>query len=159
MQGEKQRDRRKKQGQTLRASYTLEAALVFSTTFFVLAAFFVLSFYVHDRAVLQSMVCETALAGSNAVTQSDRTQAAARVRKDIKQKRFLGSRNLTGNVSSGEKQVMASWKAVYSVPGFAGNYFLKNDLQIQASWNSQILYPSETIRKIRGAGEFLTGGE
>lgn len=159
MQGRKQKDGKKKQGQTLQASYTVEAALVFSITFFVLAAFFVLSFYVHDRAVMQSMVCEAALAGSNSVTQSDRTKAADQVRKNIKQKRFLGSRNLTGNVSSGEKQAMASWKAVYPVPGFAAKYFSKGYLQIQASWNSQVFHPSETIRKIRGAGEFLTGGE
>lgn len=143
----------------LRGSYTVEGALVFSMTFFILAALLIVTFYVHDRAVIQAVTCEAASAGSNFLTAKERSATAAKVKKQLGQKRLLGSRNLSGNAAAGSKEVVASWKAVYPVPGMVMKYFSGSQLRIQTQWNGKILKPSDTIRKIRGAGALLGGGD
>lgn len=55
-----------------KGSYTVEAALVFPIILFVLAALLILAFYVHDCGILQGFACETAVAGSNYITENER---------------------------------------------------------------------------------------
>ena len=142
-----------------KGSYTVEGALVFSMTFFVLAALLIVTFYVHDRAVVQAVTCEAVSAGSNFLTSKECSSAAAQVRKQLTSSRLLGSRNLSGTAAVGSKEVVASWKATYPVPGMVMRYLSGNTLRIQTSWKGKILDPADTIRKIRGAGEILTGGK
>lgn len=52
-------------GTNLKGSFTVEAAVLFSITFFVMGALILGTFYLHDRAVCQSVSCEAASAGSN----------------------------------------------------------------------------------------------
>lgn len=132
---------------------------MFSMTFFVLAALLIVTFYVHDRAVIQAITCEAASAGSNFITQKEGSSAAARVKKQMKVARLLGSKGLSGSAAVGTKEATASWKAAYPVPGMIMKYLDRNRLSIQARWTSRILDPADTIRKIRGAGELLTGGD
>ena len=103
-----QKKTQKKEKRLLKASYTVEASFLMSITFFVLAAFLICTFYLHDRAVMQAAVCEIASAGSNAAFEEDQRQVTAGLKKSLTQKRLMGSRNLSGQISTGEK-VSASW--------------------------------------------------
>ena len=143
----------------MKGSYTVEAAIVVTVTMFVLASLLIGTFYVHDRAVMQGLVCEAASAGSNFVTEEERKTAVQEVVKGINEERFLGSRGLNGNAASGSRSVTASWNAEYPVPGFAGRYLAQGSLDIKRSWTCKILNPADTIRKIKGVGELLTGGD
>lgn len=143
----------------LRGSYTVEAAVVMSLTVFVLASLILCTFYIHDRAVLQCMVCETAAAGSGFATDAERKEAAKTAAARIRAARFLGSRRLDGNAATGENEVTVVWNAEYPVPGFAAPYLSGNTIKVSKSWTSRILDPADTIRKIKGAGELLTGGD
>lgn len=143
----------------MKGSYTVEAAVVVSLTIFVLTALIFCTFYIHDRAVLQSVVCETALAGSGFASEADRKEAMTDAAARIRQGRFLGSRGLEGKAAAGENEVTAEWSASYPVPGFAARYLSGGILNIHSSWTSRILDPADTIRKIKGAGELLTGGD
>ena len=143
----------------MKGSYTVEAAIVVTVTMFVLASLLIGTFYVHDRAVMQGLVCEAASAGSNFATEEERKTAMQEVVKRINEGRFLGSRGLNGNAASGSKNVTASWNAEYPVPGFAGRYLAQGSLDIKRSWTCKIPNPADTIRKIKGAGELLTGGD
>lgn len=138
-------------------SYTVEAALVVSITFYVLTALLLCTFYVHDRAVIQSSVCETAAAGSSFCTSKERKSAMDQAKKLLSQSRLLGSTSLKGSISPGGKEAAASWSAVYPFPGFVMNYIAAGKVNIQKSWSSRVLDAAETIRKIRGAGELLMG--
>lgn len=142
-----------------RGSYTVEAAAVVSITILVLAALLIATFYVHDRAVFQSIACECAALGSNYCTDSERTSAAASAKDEISASRFLGSRDVSGSATVGEEKAESAWSAVYPVPGFALSYFTNNVLTIQTSWDSQIVQPADTIRLIRGAGKLLSEGD
>ena len=143
----------------LRGSYTVEAALVFSMTFFVLAALLFAVFYVHDRAVIQAVTCEAAAAGTNHYTVKERQAAAGKVKGILKAERLLGSRNLSVEVSAGKNETEASCSASYPVPGLAAGYFNGNRLQIRTGWKGKVTEAADIIRKIRGAGALLTGGD
>lgn len=142
-----------------RGSYTVEAAVVVSITVFALAALLIGAFYVHDRSVLQSQTCEAALAGSIFATEKERSKAAEKIKNTVTKDRLLGSGGLEGYAATGNRECKAAWSASYPVPGFAVKYFAGDQLAITASWTCKILNPADTIRKIRGASELLTGGE
>lgn len=141
-----------------KGSYTVEGSVVVTMTILVLAALILCTFYIHDRAVFQSMVCETASAGSNFATDSERKEAVSAMTDRLKASRFLGSRNLSGNAATGSKEITVFWNADYPMPGFALNYLSADDMTIQKSWTCKILNPADAIRKIKGAVELLTGG-
>ncbi len=142
-----------------RGSYTVEAAAVVSITILILASLLITAFYVHDRAVLQSIACENAVVGSSCATDSERIAAAASIKTQVNASRFLGSREISGSTNVGETAAESVWSAVYPVPGFAMKYLAGGELSVQASWSSQIAAPADLIRLIRGAGELLNEEE
>ena len=143
----------------LKGSYTVEASIILSITFFVLAACIICTFYLHDRAVAQGASCEAAQTGSNFMKPEENRKAADAVKNKNTAERFMGSRNLTANVAIGEKEVTAVWQGTFPIPGFAAKYLFGNEQDIQKSWTCQKTDPADTIRKIRGLGALLTGGE
>lgn len=142
----------------LKGSYTVEAAVIFSVLFFILASLILCMFYLHDRAVAQSAACEAAAVGSNFIKTQERQEAVASVKKQAGSKRFLGSRDIGTNVAVGEKEVDAVWRGTYPVPGFAAKYLSGGKLTIDQSWSSRIIDSADAIRKIKGIGDFISGG-
>lgn len=143
----------------LKGSYTVEAAVVISMTIFVLAALILCTFYLHDRATLQAIVCEAASVGSSFSTEKDRKEAMQGVVERINAGRFLGSRGLDGSAALGKRKATVLWNAKYPIPGFAARYLTEGELNIRKTWTCRILDPASTIRKIKGAGELLAGGD
>lgn len=134
-----------------KGSLTVEAAAVISLSFFVLGTLILMTLFVHDRAVLQGMICEISSAGSCFAVQEERSEAAEAVRKEIKQTRFLGSRNISVKKDVGDQTASASASAEYPVPGMFLRFLKDGKLEISCSWNSRIQNPGKTIRNIRGA--------
>lgn len=141
-----------------RGSYTVEAALVFPIVLFVLAALIICTFYVHDRAVSQSLVCEMASAGSNFITEEERQEAMDAVREQATASRFLGSRNLSLSASSGKTEANAALAADYLVPGMVIKYFAGGSLTIQKKWSSKTPDPAKAIWIMRGLKRLIDGG-
>ena len=129
-----------------KGSYTVEAALL------------ILAFYVHDGGILQSFACETAVAGSNYMTENERKVAAEQVRKQAGQERLMGSRNSQGHVAFGSSEVYARYTAVCPVPGMVMRYLSNNQLKIAKSWQVHTVNPSDWIRKQRGIMRIRDGG-
>lgn len=134
-----------------KGSFTAEAAVVISIAFLVLETLLLTIFFLHDKAVFQGMVCETAAVGSNFAMKTERSDAAEAVRKGIHNNRFLGSRNVSAVKGVGEKSISVSASANYPVPGMFMRFLKNGNLQISCSWNGQIINPGKTIRLIRGA--------
>ena len=141
-----------------KGSYTVEAALVFPIILFVLAALLILAFYVHDRGILQGIACETAVAGSNYITENERKAAANQVRNQAGPERLMGSRSSQGYVAFGSSEVYARYTAVCPVPGMVMRYLSGNQLKIAKSWQVHTLNPSDWIRKKRGIIHSRDGG-
>ena len=142
----------------LKASYTVEASVLMSITFFVLTALLVCTFYLHDRTVMQSFTCEVAAAGSNMATSKEQEQVTSALKKSFTKQRLLGSRNVSGKVTTGNKKTSASWSGEYPVPGIAMKFLTGNKLSIEVSWSSESIQPADTIRKIRGIKKLINGG-
>ena len=134
-----------------KGSLTVEAAVVISLSFLVLGALLLAVLFVHDRAVFQGLVCETASVGSNFAMQEERSEASEAICKEIKKTRFLGSRNISAQKGAGEQNVSVTAAADYPVPGLFFRFLKKGKLQITCSWNSRVINPGKTIRRIRGA--------
>ncbi len=147
----KQEHRQKPDSLFLSGSFTVEAVIIASVTIFVLGALIIATFYVHDRAVSQGIVCEIAAAGSSYATEKERKKAVEKCSSLMNAERFLGSRNLSGSTSVNSSKVSASCTAAYPVPGFAMQYFSDGELPIEVSWSSAVANPSRMIRLIRGA--------
>ncbi len=141
---------------TWRASYTVEAVVVVSVTVMVLGALILLTFYVHDRAVSQALVCEITAEGSNGATADKRESAVNQAKEQIRESRFLGSRDIESSASANKRKIKASFAANYPVPGFAVQYFSGGSLSIVNSWTYDVIDPAEAIRRIR-AGKALVG--
>ena len=137
----------------LQASLTVEACFVASLTVIVLTAFLFCAFYVHDRAVLQGLVCETASAGSNGLTAEERGRSIDCLKEKIVSSRFLGSRGLKGTAREANGRVEASGNGNFPVPGMVMKFFSGNRLTLSASWDCEIKTPAESIRKIRGLAD------
>ena len=133
-------------------SYTVEAAMVVPVVFFVLAALMIGAFYIHDRAVCQSIVCEIAARGSSFMTEAERKKDMKEAESQIRGERFLGSRELKGNSAMGSREVHVSWQGHYPVPGMVMKYLSGGSLSYQAKWDSRIVDPADTVRKIQGIG-------
>ena len=107
---------------------------------------------------MQGMACEIASAGSNCITQEQRTKRVAQLRQEVKQQRFLGSRNLAASASSGKTEVNAKLEASYSIPGMVARFFTKGSLPVKCSWKTKDIEPAKTIWQIRGVASILGGG-
>ena len=140
-----------------KGSYTVEAAAVVSMTFLVLAALMMCTFFVHDRAVLQSMVCEAAAAGGNHMTQEERCEQSAAVTEELSEKRMLGSRRVSAGVQIGEESTAVKGTAAFPVPGLLAGWMSGSTWNLSCSWETRIYNPAEIIRKIRGAELVLEG--
>ena len=139
----------------MKGSLAVEASLVLSFTMVLLGAMIFCTFYIHDRAALQAMVCEIASAGSNGLTAKERQQTADRLGRGITEERFLGSRGLGGTAQAGEEKAEASWSGSFPVPGLAMKFFSGNRLELSASWSSPASNPAREIRNIRGLADLV----
>lgn len=136
---------------SLKGSYTIEAAAVISLVFLVLGSLLICSFYIHDKGVLQGIVCEISAVGSNFSTEKEQKAAVNAIERNISKSRFLGSKNVKGSISVGKKEITATWKTIFPVPGFAMKYLANSKIEIEKEWKSRKLDPAKTIRLIRGA--------
>ena len=128
-----------------------------SITFFVLVSLLICTFYLHDKAVMQAAVCEIVSAGSNTATEGEQKKVTSELKKSLTKKRLMGSRNLSGEISTGKK-ISAKWSGTYPVPGAAMRFFSKNKLPVGVSWSSEKVRPADMIRKIRGIRKLISGG-
>lgn len=144
---------------TWKGSYTVEASVILGILFWILGTLLISGFYMHDKEVLQSISCETAVAGSIFARQEERDGAAGHAKNSVTGQRLMGGKNLASSVTTSESQSSSEWNAVCPVPGFAARYLLQNQLNIHKSWTSKVIRAPRWIRTIRGVGELLTGGK
>lgn len=150
---------KRKDRQSYKGSYTVEAALLMAIIVTVMAALMIMTFYLHDRAVLQASSCEIASAGCNMATEKEQSRITESRKKMITKSRLLGSRNVSGQVNAADKQVKAGWNGNYPVPGMVQKFISKNTLPVRVSWESKKVQPADTIRKFRGIRKLVSGGD
>lgn len=141
-----------------KGSYTVEAALVMGIITMVMAALLIVCFYLHDKAVLQAMTCEIALAGNNTVTEKEQQKVISDLKKKLNRNRLMGSRNTDKTVKADKKAVNAVCRSEFPVPGMTARFISNNKMKIEVSWKTEKVQAAELIRKIRGVRKLMNGG-
>ena len=133
----------------LRASFTVEAALLMTVILPVLLAILYYGFYLHDRGVLNGAAQQiTAQADLNSWKKAGNNKLD-KLAKKLEQ--YIGpSKNVSSSVSASQEKASIQYKASISLPGILPTLFGKNPLDTGASASRTILYPADLIRKIRG---------
>lgn len=145
-----QRKRNRRGGRMISGSFTVEAALLMSIMIPVLAALIYASFYVHDNAVLQGIVCELTVMGSNLSQEKDRSGELEKRKKALISSRFTDVQKVNISVEAGSDHVAVSGSGEFYFPGMVIKFFGGNTRKISKNWSKKILKPADKIRKIRG---------
>ncbi len=133
----------------LRASYTVEAALLMAVILPVLLALLYLGFYLHDRGVLNGAAQEiAAIADLNHWKESGNAHLGRSAAKLADRTGASGKASSTASASG--TQASVSYSASLRLPGLLPNLFGKSTLDTGASAKRDLLRPADTIRKIRG---------
>ena len=138
----------KKEIRTLKASFTVEAALLMGVILPVCVAIIMAGFYVHDRGVLQGMACETAAMGSNFASRKD--GAVSKTAASISPHRLVWARNLSFSAAAGKDSVTASFSADFRGPGAIAALMTGGSIRLTGTWQRSICRPARLIWKIRG---------
>lgn len=139
----------------LQGSFTVEAALLMTILLPVLVSVIYLSFYIHDRAVLQGIGCEIGAMGSN-LRQEKRAEAILKEKqRELSKNRLLGTRNMEKSLSVSEHQISVTFSGSYLFPGLIRKLIGGNRLGIRRSWSRELYHPAKLIRKIRGLNDMV----
>ncbi len=139
----------------LQGSFTVEAALLMMILLPVLVSVIYLSFFVHDRAVLQGISCEIGAMGSNLGQEKKAEAILKEKQRELLKNRLLGTRNIRNSLSVSKTQVAVTFSGSYPFPGLIMELIGGKRLSIKRSWSRELYYPAKRIRKIRGLNELV----
>ena len=122
----------KKEIRTLKASFTVEAALLMGVILPVCVA----------------IICETAAMGSNFASRKD--GAVSKTAASISPHRLVWARNLSFSVAAGKDSVTATFSADFRVPGAIAALMTGGSIRLTGTWQRSICRPARLIWKIRG---------
>ncbi len=135
-----------------KASYTIEAALLFPFILSVIVLVIYGAFFIHDRAVLDAAAYEAALRGSEVTDKSD--DIYAKVKKtgeDTIDGRLLATKDLDMDIQITKDQVSVRYSGEFSIPGgvvlVPGMSF--SGIGVRAEGHSKRLDPGNFIRECR----------
>ena len=133
----------------MKASFTVEAALLMTVMLPVLLAIIYYGFFLHDKGVLNG-------AAQQVLAQADlnnwKEAGNNRLGKQAKrmEKQTGPSKNVSASVSVSRSQASVSCTGTMSLPGILPSLFGKRQLGTGTSAKRTLLYPADVIRKIRG---------
>ncbi len=143
----------------MKASFTVEAALLMTVILPVLLALLYYGFFLHDRGVLNGAAEEiTARADLNNWKKSGNNRLSKLAK--YYENRTGASRNVSSGVTVSRKSASVEYKGSMSLPGLLPSLFGKSRLSTGAAAKRTLLYPADLIRKIRGleyASDLLKG--
>lgn len=133
----------------IRASFTVEAAMLMTLILPALLALIYLGLYLHDRGVLNGAAQEVAAqADLNCWKDSGNVYLSGSAGKLAD--RTGPSGKAAVSVSAGDKQVSVTYNASMTLPGLLPKLFGRSVLDTGASVQRTLLKPADTIRIIRG---------
>ncbi|MBQ9359559.1 MAG: pilus assembly protein [Lachnospiraceae bacterium] len=142
----------------LKASYTIEASLIFPFIMGVIVFIIYISFFLHDRAVMKSCAYQAALKGSLVRTSISDMAAEARKAAEYNiEGLLLMTEGLQTDVSVSGKEVTVSYSGTLRIPqgilfmNIAGTEYIAVKGEGRASQKDAI----EFIRRCRSAGNVI----
>ena len=137
-------------GSRLKASFTLEAALLMTFILPFLTAFLIFSFYLHDAALFQGTACETAAMGCNLQFYPGGEGFFEDPEGQKIRSRILWSGHVQAGGSASEDAFTGTCSGSFAIPGFTAEFLTGGSCQISRSWNRKKYRPASLIRRVRG---------
>ncbi len=142
----------------LKASYTIEASLIFPFIMGVIVFIIYISFFLHDRTVMKSCAYQAALKGSLVRTSvSDMAQEARKAAEYNIDGLLLVTEGLQTEVSTSGKEITVSYRGKLRIP--QGILFMKiagsENIAVEGEGKASQKDAIEFIRQCRGAGNVV----
>lgn len=145
----------------LRASYTIEAALIMPLLLSTLIVMLYTGFFLHDRVAAEawSFTLAARYAGSEELTDKE-------IKKEILsgmerlEERLIATNKISTAVTVRDKEIKVSFEGQFFFPAIypAGPMLIKRDRMIEVRHNVKRIRPAELIRGFRKAGEWFPEG-
>ena len=123
---------------SVQGSFTIEAVLVMSVVIASLTALLICSFFIHDRAVLRSRVCEIAAAGGIQAYFSDSMPFSASEASKGAQHLMLRADSLQISSDSSENRISVQGTGEFSFPGYTADFLGEGTRKLDESWERNI---------------------
>lgn len=137
----------------LKASFTIELALVFPFILSVIVIIIYLAFYLHDKSVLSSAAYSAAIRGSQMINGEDIETQVNSYSEKLIDNRLLATTNITTKISVTKNSVNVEYSGTLIVP--AGTILCKaltggkSSIPVLAHGTSKINNPVNFIRECR----------
>ncbi len=133
-------------------SYTVEAALLFPFILSVIVFIIYLSFFLHDRCVMNQSAYQAALRASRIKTGDNKVMGTAqRAAKELMEKTVLATQNVTHSVDISGSEITVRYEGVLQIP--AGVLFMKiagsDGIKVTGSGSAKRKDPIKFIRECR----------
>ena len=149
---------------TLKGSYTIEASFLMPMILTVIVIIIYLTFFLHDRTVLNSVAYTAAMRGSQLTSGEDVYAVVEDSGKKLIKNRLLATKNVTTDVSVQKNKISVSYRGVLKIP--AGTLLCRyltngrDSLEVNAQAQADCINPVSLVRKMRvveGYASDLTG--
>lgn len=133
-------------------SYTVEASLLFPLILSVIVFLIYISFFLHDRCVMNQSAYQAALRGSRVKTEEGRVIATAeRAASELIENSLLATRNVSHTVTIDGSEVRVTYEGILSIP--TGTLFMKisgsDGIPVRGSGSAKRKDPIKFIRECR----------
>ncbi len=137
---------------SLRASYTIEASLLFPFILTVIVLIVYGSFFIHDRAVLNAAACQAAVRGCCLTSpRADVMETVRQCGESALSGRLLSTGNLNTEIQITKSRITVRYTGDFVLPSGAvlipGMW--ENPIKIQAESHSLRLDPTGFVRECR----------
>ena len=138
------RDFRSAQG-----SFTIEAVLVMSVIIASLTASLICAFYLHDRAVLRSRVCETAAMGGVQACFADSLPFSAAEAASNVQNLMIRAGSSSVVYERSEDRIFACGSGEFVFPSYTADLIGEGTRSLNETWERTLYHPADLIRQVR----------
>ena len=136
----------------LEGSYTIEAALLFPFIMTVIIMLIYISFFLHDRCVMNQSAYQAALRGSRVKTGDNKVMGTIeRAARELMDHDLLAAENVTHTVEITGSEISVTYEGVLRIP--AGTVFMNisgiDGIKVTGSGSAKRKDPIKFIRECR----------
>ncbi len=137
---------------SLKGSYTVEASLLFPFILSVIVFIMYMSFFLHDRCVMNQSAYQAALRASRIKTDDNRVMGTAeRAAGELMEKTVLATSNVTHSIDISGTEIKVRYEGNLRIP--AGTLFMKiygsDGIKVEGSGSARRKDPIGFIRQCR----------
>lgn len=146
----------------LKGSYTVEASLLFPFILSVIVFIMYMSFFLHDRCVMNQSAYQAALRASRVKTGDNKVMSTAeRAAGELMEKTVLATSGVTHSIDVSGSEIKVRYEGTLRIP--AGTLFMNiygsDGIKVEGSGTAKRKDPIRFIRQCRVVENMMDGSE